>query len=96
MGPVCPADLDYQGCVEGGYFNHFGTGQNGGGGSGGYCQNTGASGGYLYPSCNGVQIPCPMQGCVNMPGSNQYCYPPSRSACCDGTWGQAVVTDSCV
>ena len=67
----CPAQYTYQQCVDNGYYNHWGSGQTGSGGTGGYCQNQKKSVLTSYVWCSdGQQYPCPKNQCWNSPGSN--------------------------
>jgi hypothetical protein len=90
---VCPADLDYQGCVDGGYFNHFGSGQGGGGGSGGYCQNVRLAGVMSQYYCNGQPAECPSFYCIGSPGSGQYCQ--NSNYTCPCRIGQQPLLENC-
>lgn len=88
---VCPSELTYQDCVDEGYFNHFGNGVGGGGGSGGYCQDMKASGGTRTPACGQT---CEFSFCQNLPGSHKYCES-YATTCCDGPTGNTAVLYTC-
>lgn len=95
---VCPAEYSYSECVDRGYFNQFGSGQNGGGGTGGYCQNMKLSIVNTYVSCtDGKTYKCPNNACYNAPGSNTYCGFAQTAGCCpDGSHeGQTYDVSAC-
>jgi hypothetical protein len=97
---VCPAQYSYQDCVALGYFNQYGSGQNGTGtgATGGYCQNVVKSIATTYILCSdGGTYPCPNNSCYDSPNSKKWCSAPVTAGCCpDGTHeGQDVTQNSC-